>query len=112
MSEHFNGLTPAEAERLAYLIEEAAEVQQIACKVLRHGYESRDPTKATPANPSWGAPERNTSPTNRDMLAAELRDMLGAVERMRVAGDIDKGLTSCGSPDKGARYMHHQQTNT
>ena len=32
MSEHFNGLTPAEAERLAYLIEEAAEVQQIACK--------------------------------------------------------------------------------
>jgi len=108
---HFNNLTPAEAERLAYLIEELAEVQQIAGKILRHGYDSRDPTKATPANPSLGTPERNTSPTNRELLASELRDAFGAVERMRIAGDIDKGLTSCGNPDKGARYMHHQDAS-
>ena len=33
----FNGLTPAEAERLALLMEECGEVVQIIGKVLRHG---------------------------------------------------------------------------
>lgn len=44
MSEFTNNLTPAEAECLAILIEECAEVQQIACKILRHGYDSCNPT--------------------------------------------------------------------
>ncbi len=42
--QHFNGLHPAEAERLALLIEECGEVVQAASKVLRHGYKSYDPT--------------------------------------------------------------------
>jgi len=41
---HFNGLSPAEAERLALLAEECGEVVQAVCKVLRHGYESTNPT--------------------------------------------------------------------
>ena len=38
MSSHFNKLTPAQAERLAILIEECGEVIQAATKILRHGY--------------------------------------------------------------------------
>lgn len=43
MPEHFNGLTPAEAERLAMLSEECGEVIQIIGKILRHGYDSYHP---------------------------------------------------------------------
>lgn len=41
--EHFNNLTPAEAERLALLSEECGEVIQAIGKILRHGYESHNP---------------------------------------------------------------------
>jgi hypothetical protein len=41
--DHFNRLTPAEAERLALLLEELGEAQQIIGKILRHGYESYHP---------------------------------------------------------------------
>lgn len=39
----FNKLTPAEAERLALLAEEAAEVIHVVGKILRHGYASCHP---------------------------------------------------------------------
>lgn len=98
MSQHFNGLTPAEAERLAYLIEEAAEVQQIACKVLRHGYGSHNPD-----DPAKG--------DNRIQLTRELRDLAGAIERMRAANDLHVNPLSGADPKKGARYMHHQNNH-
>lgn len=105
----FNELTPAEAERLAYLMEECGEVIQIIGKILRHGYESRDPTKATPANPSWGAPERNTSPTNRTLLMIELGDVLRGLDMLTEAGDlrstIIEEIRAKGRPSK---YLHHQ----
>lgn len=34
----FNGLSPAEVERLALLAEECGEVIQTVGKILRHGY--------------------------------------------------------------------------
>lgn len=34
--ENFNGMTPAETERLAILVEECGEVVQIGMKILRH----------------------------------------------------------------------------
>lgn len=40
---NFNGLSPAETERLALLSEEMGEVQQAIGKILRHGYESIHP---------------------------------------------------------------------
>ena len=40
---HFNQLTPAEAERLALLLEELGEAQQAIGKILRHGYASTHP---------------------------------------------------------------------
>lgn len=97
MSEHFSGLTPAEAERLAYLIEEAAEVQQIACKALRHGFNSYNPDA-----PGAGS--------NREQLNRELRDFAGAVARMVAAADLAFDPMKGADPNKGARYMHHQTT--
>ena len=40
-----NGLNDAEAERLAILLEEFGEAQQAVGKILRHGYESYDPSR-------------------------------------------------------------------
>lgn len=93
--QHFNQLTPAEAERLAYLIEEAAEVQQIACKILRHGYASANP-------------DAMSKGCNRTQLFAELRDLSGGIARMVHAGDLPSDPTAGADPNKGARYMHHQ----
>lgn len=45
---HFNNLTPAQAERLAILAEECAEVIQIVGKILRHGMESCHPESGVP----------------------------------------------------------------
>ena len=95
MADHFNRLTPAEAERLAYLIEEAAEVQQIASKVLRHGYDSYSPD-----DPGKGS--------NREQLNRKLRDFAGAVARMVAAVDLASDPMRGADPNKGARYMHHQ----
>ena len=69
MAEHFNGLHPAEAERLALLVEECGEVIQAACKVLRHGYKSYDPTV-------------RGGPDNQEALAKEMGDLRVAMELM------------------------------
>jgi hypothetical protein len=94
---HFNGLSPAQAERLAYLIEELAEAQQAACKVLRHGYASYDPTN-------------KDHPGNRTELQNELRDVLGAIQRMTDASDVYPWSLADARDaiDKADRYMHHQ----
>lgn len=106
---HFNGLSPSQAERLAYLLEELGEAQQAIGKVLRHGYESRDPTKATPANPSWGAPARNTSPTNREYLEAEIGDVQRAIDMLTASGDlIAGGIERTRAKGPPLKYMHHQ----
>lgn len=89
MSEHFNQLTPAEAERLAYLIEEMAEAQHMACKVLRHGYKSHDPTASKPL-------------TNRQMLGDELSDVMTAI------GLIARTDVVCAERSEPSRYLHHQ----
>lgn len=64
---HFNGLTPAEAERLAILFEECAEVIQVVGKILRHGYESVHP---------------NGGMNNRRLLEEELGHVEAAIVMM------------------------------
>lgn len=64
---HFNELTPAQAERLAILMEECGEVVQIIGKILRHGFESCSPFGANPE-------------TNRQALVRELFDVRAAAE--------------------------------
>lgn len=97
MSEHFNKLTPAEAERLAMLIEEAAEVQQIATKILRHGYDSFHPD------------DPRTS--NRQLLDGELRDLIAVHILMMERGDLDHVPAEDIPPliEKKLRFTHHQE---
>ncbi|PCJ24121.1 MAG: hypothetical protein COA96_10270 [SAR86 cluster bacterium] len=99
---HFNGLTPAEAERLAMLAEEAAEVIQIIGKILRHGYENFHPD----------APET----TNRELLAMEVGDFTSIADKMVEVGDIPFGMVEKYFWDNsGSTWMyklqhtHHQK---
>ena len=96
MSEHFNRLTPSEAERLALLAEELGEAVQAIGKVLRHGYES--------SHPSGG-------PTNREALERELGDVRHAMIRICLAGDLRKEAIHARAEAKAAsvkKYLHHQ----
>jgi hypothetical protein len=93
-----NKLTLAQAERLYLLIEEAGEVIQAATKVLRHGYESRDPTS-------------RTSAPNRMALGKELGDLHYARRLLVAAGDIPRGAIYAGVAVKAlsvAAWTHHQ----
>lgn len=95
--EHFNKLTPAEAERLAILAEECSEVIKVICKIQRHGYDSVDPTGREPG-------------TNREQLARELGDASAAGERLMIAGDIDDEVAWAQLNKKltSQAYLHHQ----
>jgi NTP pyrophosphatase (non-canonical NTP hydrolase) len=101
VSEHFNGLTPAEAERLSLLAEECAEVIQAVTKIQRHGYESRNPFTA----------RSNRDPTNREALEAELGHVAHAIERMVEARDLT-GVGIRGAQkskaDRIGQWLHHQ----
>jgi NTP pyrophosphatase (non-canonical NTP hydrolase) len=97
MVEHFNGLTPAEAERLAMLIEECGEVITAATKILRHGFGSHHPDRP--------------NIRNRQDLERELGDVFAVVTRMMAANDIDPN--ACDESEnaklaKFTRFTHHQ----
>ncbi len=95
----FNGLTDAEDERLALLIEECGEVIQSACKILRHGYESTNP-------------KIPHSETNREALQRELGDLSHAVRRMADADDISGDVVVRRGESKAEhvkQYLHHQE---
>ena len=95
-TEPFNKLTLAEAERLAMLAEECAEVIAIIGKILRHGYDSYHPD--APAI------------TNRDMLADELADVHAVTRAMKweELRDYTCEDTIGSRWKKKLRYSHHQ----
>lgn len=91
----FNGLTPAQAERLAMLAEECSEVAQAVTKILRHGYDSHHP---------------NGGPNNRDHLASEVMDVHAVLFGMIDAGDlgvVPANMAPFRWRDK-LEYTHHQ----
>ena len=96
MQYHFNQLTPAQAERLAMLIEECGEVIQIAGKILRHGYNSYHPERP--------------HITNRELLQQELTDLAAVSHeihsRDRVFMYDTQSLDAAWT--KKMRYAHHQ----
>lgn len=97
MSE-FPGLSPAEIERLAILLEESAEVIQVAGKILRFGYESKNPLVFQ-------------EKTNRELLENELGDLRGIQNLMVRAGDIDQSRIDVFALLKEAKipqWSHHQ----
>lgn len=94
---HFNGLTPAQAERIAMLMEEAGEIIHACGKVLRHGYESVNP-------------DDHQSPSNRQHLNKEIRDFEAIVSMMKEAGDLwgHQPRSVAEVVQKKLRYTHHQ----
>jgi NTP pyrophosphatase (non-canonical NTP hydrolase) len=95
-----NGLSPAEAERLALLLEELGEAQQCIGKILRYGYESFNPYLPPPAGE-----------TNRGNLTKELGDVIAAMNLMRAGGDIDEEEVISHAQRKMVKvwdYLHHQ----
>lgn len=93
---HFNQLTPAQAERLALLLEEVGEAIQVVGKVLRHGYQSTHP---------------NDIIINRSLLECKLGDVRAAMILLCDSGDLDKATIHAAADDKLKRvkkWMHHQ----
>lgn len=98
MTSHFNKLSPAEAERLACLMEECGEVVQMIGKVLRHGYED------------W-SPHDTTRTTNRTNLAREVGDLSAVIDTMRFANDIGDDTITAAADAKMKKlplWTHHQ----
>jgi len=94
--ESFNKLSPAELERLACLSEECGECIQIIGKIIRHGYNLKDPTKTN-------------SPDNRTLLEKEIGDIQGAVFRMIARNDIDEKRIKARAIKRleSQQYLHH-----
>lgn len=94
--EHFNKLTPKQAECLAILAEEPAEVIQAVGKILRHGYDN------------WN-PERTIVQTNRTDLAIELAHLQLAMNRV-IDNDLDSQVVTSAFDSKliANQYLHHQ----
>lgn len=88
------GLTPAEAERLAMLAEEAGEIVQACMKVLRHGYESYNPDR-----PSDGS--------NRQQLARELGNFDHITTIMFDCGDYEMVDVRVGIDRKRRSLKHY-----
>lgn len=95
--QHFNSLTPAQAERLALLAEEMGEAIQAIGKVLRHGYFSYHPNYPD-------------GPSNRQSLERELGDVRHCMIRLCLSGDLDEETIHRWSRRKAEsvqRYLHH-----
>ncbi len=95
----FNDMTPAEVERLVLLSEECAEVQKIAAKSLRHGYESYNP-------------DETMGPSNRSMLEIKVGDLLASLHLLALRNDIDiKWSRSLAALKLGYvnKYLHHNE---
>jgi hypothetical protein len=96
--EPFHQLSPAQAERLYVLIEECGEVIQAAGKVLRHGYESRNPLD-------------DFSPTSQAQLTIELGHLRYITGLLSLKGDIDDDLRVEAAGQKAIsiqKWLHHQ----
>lgn len=98
MTSQFNKLTPAEAERLFMLAEEAGEIVQAVGKILRHG------------NGSFN-PDNRSAGTNRQQLSEEIGEFIAIVDILLKEGDLDSvhlKQTRLTAWDKKHRYTHHQ----
>lgn len=95
---HFNKMKPHELEIMALMAGEAAEVVKDIGKTIQHGWDSCDPTKGD-------------SPTNRELIAREVGDLIGVVNYAVNKGWLDMRVikkyaeTKMG---KAAKYLHHQ----
>ena len=94
---HFNELTPAEAERLAVLAEEAGEIVQAVGKILRHGYDSCHPVSGV---------------SNRASLEWELGDFVVSMGMLANTHDVSVEAIEARAAVKDkqiAKYLHHNR---
>lgn len=95
---HFNKLTPRQAEALAILAEECAEVAQAVTKMLRHGARSQHPI---------------TKKNNVVALSEELGDVLAAIKICNNVGGLIEDVTMRESVEhklnrlRTGSYLHH-----
>lgn len=95
-AEHFNGLAPDQAERLALLLEEMGEALQIIGKIQRHGFDSTNPFD-------------DGAGTNREMLERELGHVLFAIDLL-ASDDVRWAAIVRSQSNKFAnvwQYLHH-----
>lgn len=95
-----NHLSDAEIERLALLAEEMGEALHAIGKILRHGYDSVDPTVRT-----------NKQIDNRSMLEQELGDVRAAIVLLCNAEDVSNAMIQNRSVEKleaVRKWLHHQ----
>lgn len=95
----FSDLSPAEVERLSVFIEECGEAIQAATKVLRHGWDSYDPTATADKRLS-----------NRHALEKEIGHIDNAVGLLSRSGDIDASAYMAASQAKREtiwKWLHH-----
>ena len=103
MTNHFNKLTEAQAERLALVAEECAEVIQTVSKILRHGYDS--------CNPLLAVPDDENPITNQMLLEKELGHVICAMRKLLHAGDLSESEIDRYADEKASkikRWLHHQ----
>lgn len=96
--EHFNGLTPVEAELLALLAEECGELVQAIGKILRHGIFSYHP---------------DTEVNNIHSLHKEMGDVRAAMILLCQNGVTVKEKVHAMADEKLAKvgkYLHHAST--
>lgn len=96
---HFNKLTPAEHERLAFLSEECAEVIQAIGKIMRHGYKCSHPNRTT---------------TNKNDLEREIGHVIAAYELMTIFNVVDLDMKNISNSrneklNTVRTYFHHQE---
>lgn len=98
--ELFSGLREDEIERLAILSEEMGEAQKAIGKILRHGYESCNPTLP-----------KEQQMSNRSDMERKLGDVMYAFRLMADSGDIDAEFVYQCADAKARKikpYLHHQ----
>jgi hypothetical protein len=98
MKKPFNKLSPAEAERLSFLMEEMGEALQIIGKIFRHGYDNYHPDD----------PEKTC---NRILLSKELGHVYCALQLLVIPQDISGFILEMSRADKRKsvkKWMHHQ----
>lgn len=97
-NKNFNGLSPAQTERLALLTEEMGESLQVVGKILRHGYEATDNTTGIEYD-------------NRKDLEMELGQTRHAIalltDRDLNPRSVDQAMMD--RPEKIKNYFHHQE---
>lgn len=88
-----------ELERLALLVEECAEVQQIAMKIIRHGYGSYNPFD-------------HDKILNRELLNKELGDLMFSIRLMSEYHDINMNTVSIQEDNKRKNIQKYLHFNT